>query len=727
MNVLSSAERYGMVAALGLCAGLVAFLTAEMSCLLAPVVFVWSRAGRGPGLLSIGLAAVAFALLTFQFGVPAPIADSDALRFAVFVATAALIAWALAGPTPDSTRRRQEHEARLIVDSMPGLGWSTDAKGNFRYLNPSIFEYTGIKCEADQQPIFAGAIVLHPDEEDRVVEHWRECLATGQPYESQHRLRRGDGEYRWFRAVARPSRDAQGRVTGWYGLTLDIDDQRKAEEALRQSQSELALILESIPGMIAVADGEGRHAYANRRLVDYLDLNPSKSVTYPWIEAVHADDREAVLKVRRHSIKKGEPFELVYRRRRRDGAYRWIRVHVEPARDESGKIIRWYSLLVDVHEEKLAEQAVRENEQRLRRLIDTMPALVWCASGAGDAFYLNKPLLDYSGLAPDEASQARRLLIHPDDVPSLVNTWAECVSTGQSFRIIYRLRRADGVYRWHEGRAEPWRDETGAIAQWFGVNVDIDDRLRAEQALRTTQARFQRAAQLAGLAEVSASIAHEVNQPLAAVVTNSHACQRWLSTEPPNLQRARLAAERIIRDANAAAEVVSRVRALFRQTGPTKAPMDLNEVIAEVLDLLIDDISARNVVIERSLGSGLPRVVADRVQFQQVLVNLIRNGMEAMDGLDGPKRLAIRSRLGEGDSVAVEVRDYGSGVADPENIFEPFFTSKTHGMGMGLAISRSIVEAHSGRIRVAEAHPNGTVFTVSLPVQTAPKLATADA
>src|SRR5215831_8640795 len=726
MNVLSSIERYGMVAALGLGAGLIAFLTDETSCLLAPIVLVWPRAGRGPGLLSVGLAAATFAVLTFQVGVLAPIADSDALRFATFLATAALIGWALAGLSPDSAGRRQEHEARLIVDSMPGLGWSADPQGNFRYLNSSIFEYTGIKCEADQAA-FAGAIVLHPDEEDRVVEHWRECLSTGQPYESEHRLRRGDGEYRWFRAVARPSRDAQGRITGWYGLTLDIDDQRKAEEALRKSQSELALILESIPGMIAVADGDGRHAYANRRLLDYLDLNPSKSIVYPWIEAVHPDDREAVLKVRRYSIKGGEPFEVVYRRRRRDGAYRWIRARVEPARDESGKIIRWYSLLVDVHEEKLAEQAVRESEERLRRLIDTIPALVWCATGAGDAFYLNKRLLDYSGLAPDEASQARTRLIHPDDVPSLVDTWTDCVGTGQSFRIIYRLRRADGAYRWHEGRAEPWRDETGAIAYWVGVNVDIDDRLRAEQALRTTQARFQRASQLAGLAEVSASIAHEVNQPLAAVVTNSHACQRWLSTEPPNLQRARLAADRIIRDANAAAEVVSRVRALFRQTGPTKAPMDLNEVIAEVLDLLVDDISARNVVIERSLGNGLPRVLADRVQFQQVLVNLIRNGMEAMDGLDGPKRLAIRSRRGEGDAVAVEVRDYGGGVADPESIFEPFFTSKTHGMGMGLAISRSIVEAHEGRIRVAQAHPTGTVFTVILPVHAAPTPAKADA
>jgi PAS domain S-box-containing protein len=723
MNALSETGRYGMAAALGVGACLVALLTAETSCLLAPIVFVRLRAGRGPGLLSIGLALAAFVALLLHDGTMTP--AEDTIRFAAFLATTLLVAWALADVEVDRDVRRQEHEARLIVDSMPGLGWSTDSEGNFRYLNPSIFEYTGTRCEPNEPQDFAGAIVLHPDEQDRVVQHWKECLATGQLYESEHRLRRFDGEYRWFRAIARPCRDSHGRITGWYGVTLDIDDRRKAEDALRKSQGELASILESIPGMVASAGPDGRHAFYNRRLLDFLGVEePYDLGDDRWLETVHPDDRNPTLKASRHSVATGEPLEVLYRRRR-DGVYRWIRGRFEPVRDEFGKIVRWYGLLVDVHKQKLADQALRESEQRLRLMIDTIPALVWCSSGSGDAVYLNKRLVDYSGLTPEESSQVRTRLIHPDDLASNMRTWTDCLASGRSFRMVYRLRRADGVYRWHEGRAEPLRDQSGAIAQWYGVNVDIDDRLRAEQALRSMQARFQRAAQLAGLAELSASIAHEVNQPLAAVVTNSHACRRWLSAEPPNLQRARLAAERIIRDANAAAEVVSRVRALFKRTDQSKVLVDVNEVVDEACDLVADEVSARNVQIELCLGKELPQVLADRVQLQQVLCNLIRNGLEAMDGLDGPKVLAIGTRGDEDDTVVVEVRDQGKGIADPESIFEPFFTTKTDGMGMGLAISRSIVEAHDGKLRVAKALPSGTVFAVVLPAQSLPVLAEA--
>jgi len=256
------------------------------------------------------------------------------------------------------------------------------------------------------------------------------------------------------------------------------------------------------------------------------------------------------------------------------------------------------------------------------------------------------------------------------------------------------------------------------VVQWYGVNVDIDERLRAEQALSSSRTRFQRAAQLAGLAELSASIAHEVNQPLAAVVTNSHACQRWLAAEPPNLQRARLTTERIIRDANAAAEVVSRIRALFKQTGTTRAPVDLNEVIAEVCQLMIDDVTTRNIEIRTVLDHDLPAALADRVQMQQVLVNLMRNGIDAMDGVaDGPKSLTIRSRREGTDRVLVEIRDHGGGVEDAEKIFEPFFTTKADGMGMGLAICRSIVEAHEGRLWATKGDPAGTAFLFSIPVQ----------
>jgi len=840
MTMPSSLFSYGAALAGCLGAAVLVWATGEASPLLVAIVLAALWAGRGASLLSTAAAIVAFGTLLLA-GTGFGDSRESWLRFAVFTAMAILVGWSMQSWSWPRIARRVEREARLIVESMPGLGWSADPDGNFRYLNRGVSDYTGWQSGGPMG--FGGVSVLHPEEVDRVIAHWRHCLHSGEIYESEHRLRRHDGIYRWFRAVAKPSYDASGRIDGWYGVTLDIDDRKRAEEALKAREQELRTTLDNIPGMIAAADARGRHEYANRRLIEYLGRDLPDAQTHPWSEIIHPDDREAVLAARERNVALGQPFEVIYRRRRFDGAYRWFHVRVAPARDADGRIVRWYSLLidvdvqrtaeetlkarerelasivdcipgmiattdaegnhlyasqrlldyvgqdvptllrqgwcsvmhpddrdavvgewrrcvasgepldivyrrrrhdgeyrwfhvrtdplrddrgrivrwyslqVDVHEKKLAEEALRESEQRLRLLIDTMPAMVWCATPSGDPFYLNKRMLDYAGMAAEDSERLRYKLIHPDDIALLKSTWADAISRAEAFRIIYRLRRADGQYRWHEGRAEPFRDSEGRIKQWYGVNVDIHDRLHAEQALRATQSKFQRATQLASLAELSASIAHEVNQPLAAVVTNSHACQRWLAAEPPNLERARLTTERIIRDANAAADVVSRIRALFKQSTSDKAPVDLNEVVAEVCELLADDIAARRVRVETRLDRSLPAVPADRVQIQQVLVNLIRNGIDAMEAIDGPRTLTIRSWRDGPDMASLEIRDHGTGVEDTERIFEPFFTTKAEGMGMGLAICRSIVEAHDGRLSAARATPDGTVFELRLPVR----------
>jgi len=248
------------------------------------------------------------------------------------------------------------------------------------------------------------------------------------------------------------------------------------------------------------------------------------------------------------------------------------------------------------------------------------------------------------------------------------------------------------------------------------VNWEIDSLIQ-EETLRTMRARLEHATQLATVAELSAAIAHEVNQPLAAVVANASACHRWLSAAPANLERAQLAAERIERDASAASEVVNRVRALFKQSTRATIPLKLNEVIKEVCQLMADEVSGAAVSIETDLEADLPRTPADRVQMQQVIVNLVRNGIEAMEAtIDVPKILWIRSRREGSDHVRVEVCDYGSGLQDPESAFKPFFTTKKTGMGMGLAISRSIIEAHQGRLWATQNAGRGATLCFRLPV-----------
>ncbi len=368
--------------------------------------------------------------------------------------------------------------------------------------------------------------------------------------------------------------------------------------------------------------------------------------------------------------------------------------------------------------------ALREREQQLRLLIDTVPALIWCATPQGEPSYINKPLITYAGLILDDLdvpdstrlAEALQAVVHPDDRAAVGARLMHSFTTGVSFSFRYRQRRADGVYRWTDGRAEPLHDQGGSIVQWYGVCFDIDDEIRAQEALRRAQDKLARATQAASLAELSASIAHEINQPLAAVIANSHACQRWLTAIPPNVDRAQAATARIVRDANSAAEVIGGIRALFKQTGQVRTPTGINDVIVEVCELIVDEFAGKNIAVETDLNSALPQVLVDRVQIQQVLINLMRNGIDAMELATTSRSLRIRS-LRDGDAIHVEVSDLGAGVEHPERMFEPFFTTKKNGMGMGLAICRSILEAHDGQLWAMTNEPIGTTLAFSLPIQ----------
>ena len=251
--------------------------------------------------------------------------------------------------------------------------------------------------------------------------------------------------------------------------------------------------------------------------------------------------------------------------------------------DTEGRVQNWYGVLIDVDDQKTAEEASRDNELRLREIIDTVPSMVWSASPDGQPTYLNQRVLDYSGLHLENfLNLGWEAFIHPEDFLETATAFFHAIQTGQSYEIAHRLRRADGQYRWHHARGEPLRDKQQRIIQWYGLATDIEEAKRAENELRSTQALLTRASQAATVAELSASIAHEINQPLAGIVASAQTCRTWLSGDNPNLPRAQAAIERIIRDGNAAADIIRRIRALFRQSAPTKAPVNINAMIEEV-------------------------------------------------------------------------------------------------------------------------------------------------
>ncbi|MGK9235503.1 PAS domain-containing protein, partial [Inquilinus limosus] len=502
---------------------------------------------------------------------------------------------------------------------------------------------------------------------------------------------------------------------------------RQSVEALRGRERELSQLVDMVPSHVWRLTPDGEPTFFNKRMVDFIGLDvpdtdrPGMTRLAAMIEAsVHPDDASAFGDALGRCLRTGEAFAMRYRLRRHDGVYRWMSSRAEPMRDPSGRILQWYGLCHDIDDQMHAEEALQARERELSLLVDMMPSHLWRVTAEGETSFLNKHMADYLGVDTTDRMRLEVVMatiFHPDDTVEVNEVFGRCLATGEVFSMKYRLRRHDGEYRWMSGRAEPLRDEDGRIVQWFGLCHDIDDQVRAEDALRRASGRLAQATQAASLAELSASIAHEVNQPLAAIVANSHACHRWLSAEPPNIERAKITAERITRDANSAADVISRIRALFRHAPQTRSSEDVNRLIGEVCTLMADEIAAKDIRIRTALAPDLPSVALDRVQVQQVIVNLIRNGIEAMDGVfDGERALQIRSRRDGPDTIRVEVRDAGPGFRDPERVFEPFFTTKQHGMGMGLAICRSIIESHRGRLWTADNEPCGATVIFTLPL-----------
>jgi PAS domain S-box-containing protein len=537
-------------------------------------------------------------------------------------------------------------------------------------------------------------------------------------------VRRATGIYSWPHSAARSSRASQGRR---FSASIEIDIHKKTVAALRDRERELSQLIDMVPIYLWRLTPDGEPNFFNRRLVDFLGLDiadadkPGTSRLAAFMEtAVHPDDAASLGQALNRCFVTGERFSMKYRLRRADGVYRWMEGSAEPMRDQGGRIVQWYGLCRDIEDQLHAEEALRGREQELSLLVDMVPSNLWRLTPDGMTTLANKHMADFFGMDLGDMNRLETVfetLFHPDDAQEVSDVLGRCLLTGERFSMKYRLRRADGVYRWMSGRAEPMRDENGRIVQWFGLCHDIDDQVHAEEALRRASDKLARATQAASLAELSASIAHEVNQPLAAILVSSQACHRWLSAEPPNIERAKITAEHITRDANSAADVVSRIRALFRRAPHARSPEDVNRLIGEVCRLMADEIAAKDIRIKTNLEQDLPSVALDRVQVQQVLVNLIRNGIEAMEALVGDARaLQIRTCRDGLDEIRVEVRDAGTGLTDATRIFEPFFTTKQYGMGMGLAVCRSIIESHGGRLWAANNETRGATVSFTLPL-----------
>jgi PAS domain S-box-containing protein len=362
---------------------------------------------------------------------------------------------------------------------------------------------------------------------------------------------------------------------------------------------------------------------------------------------------------------------------------------------------------------------VKESERQLRLLTEAIPQQIWTCGPGGQVEHCNQHLLAFVGRSQEEMrGEGYFSVIHPEDVELFRQSWDTAFRTGTKFEGEWRIRGADGRYRWFLIRGTPHESSESQIARWYGTHIEIEERHRAEQALVATQAELAYLSRTLSMGELAAGIMHEINQPLTAVVTHAYACREWLGSRPANLEKAASTAERIVQESTRASAVVARLRALFRKEPPAREQLDINRVIQNMARLLRDEAIRRDVRIHTELVTGLPQIEADRVQIEQVLLNLAINGMDAMAGTDSCRELSIASSRHSANEILVAVSDCGPGVS-PEiatKIFEPFFSTKPNGIGVGLSISRSILEAHGGKLWTNPRQGGGAIFQFTIPI-----------
>src|SRR5271165_3472512 len=424
------------------------------------------------------------------------------------------------GNRPEEALTSSEQELRLLVEAIPALVWRAGPEGNIEYVNKRVLEYLG--APLSEVIGWRWMEKVHPDDVAFKVRTWLKNLESGNPHDAVCRIRGADGRHRWFEVRGEPLRASNGAVLGWSGVLIDIDDRRKAEDALRESEHKLRQIVETqaeeqprlaahlqatlnvIPAYTWYAAPSGALTFVNKRTADYLGLPKDHPLRFgidigaqynAHIPFLHPDDQEGARKAWPEMMRTGEASEFSFRVRNAEGGYRWFLSCVEPLRASDGTLLLWVGVNLDLEELKCTEQALRESESNLRQVIDTVPGLLWSIGPDGELTQINQGVLDYSGMRFEDHLGYHKFH-HRDDLSDALEAFSHAMQTGTSYRALSRLRRADGEYRWHQVRAQPLRDREGRIVQWYGLSVDIEERKQAEDRLRRSEAYLAEAQRL---------------------------------------------------------------------------------------------------------------------------------------------------------------------------------------------------------------------------------------
>jgi PAS domain S-box-containing protein len=746
--------------------------------LFAVAVTVW-YAGTGPGVLAIVLSVLSlnyFFLHSFFSFSPISYADLVYLTFCIFCALA--VGWVSAvrrRAEQELRQAREELEAKVVertanlqrseaylaqAQKLTQTGsWVWDPRTEkVLYCSEEMFRIFGLDPRESLPSRDNFRQQIHPEDRDWVKKRFEESLRERVDTFAEYRVLLPDGTVRHINASGHPVLNEDGELIEFIGTATDATERKRAEEALRESEDKLRQLIEAGTNVLWSAGSEGKKAevqpgfkaqlhailnvipaytwyaapsggltFVNKHTAEYLGLPKDHPLRFgidigaQWdahIPLLHPDDQEESRKAWSTSVRTGEAAEFSFRVRDVQGGYRWFRSRAEPLRASDGTLLLWVGVNLDIEELMCVQEALRESEQSARSAIDGIAGLVSVTGPNGGLETVKRQVLEYFGRSLEWLKNwGTNDAVHPEDLPRVAERFRGAMAVGIPFNFDLRIRRFDGEYRWFELRGVPIRDESGRIVRWYTLLTDIEDRIRTLAQLEQMQSDFAHMNRVSVMGELVASLSHEIAQPIASVRIYARAAQNFVDMQPPDLGEVREALAGIVDNAGRAGDIIDRIRDQIRKAPPRKERFDLNAAINEVIVLGRSAIIKNRVWVQTRLAEGLFPVLGDRVQLQQVVLNLLLNAVEAMGSVEAAPRELLISTKQDHAGVLVAVHDSGPGIHPEqlERVFSSFYTTKPSGTGMGLSICRSIVDAHGGRLWAEANEPRGAIFQFTLP------------
>jgi PAS domain S-box-containing protein len=621
--------------------------------------------------------------------------------------------------------REQEAELRQIVDLSPQLVTVFGPHRERLYANRILLDYLGISLdEWRQRP--DSVEFLHPDDREQVRAHSDRALSSGAPYELEFRVRKSSGNYRWFLTRFSPVRDDKGQILRWYVGATDIEDRKRAEQALQQSQFYLAEGQRLAHMGSWAFTPSGCFEYWSQELFKIYGLDPQKGAPTleQFLATVHPQDRDFIAETIKRMRDERSGCDVKKRIIRPGGEQRYIRCVGIPLVE--GEALKGFlGTAIDITEQELLTQELELRQAHLTEAQKLTHTGSWAwrlADRKMKTVHLSEEWYRLYGFDPAEGAPTREEYlerVHPEDLLKWTDTIERAIVEKADYDLEFRILLPNGMMKWIHTVGHPVLSNTGDLEQFVGSSTDITALKSAErerEKLRQLEADLAHIDRVSTLGEMAASLAHEIKQPLSAAITSANSCIEWLAHRPPNLDRARAAAAKIDKYGNRAAEIIDRIRSLYKKSPPQRELVDVNGIVEEMLTLLKGEATRASIAMRTDLSAELPEIMADRVQLQQVFMNLVLNAIEAM--ADSGGELTVNSEL-QDDQLQFSVSDTGVGLPTEkmDQIFSAFFTTKPQGSGMGLAISRSIVESHGGQLWASANSGGGATFHFTLPIQ----------